>query len=339
MMHPHFYHWHSRAEFKPETNILQARWDAAKTFADALPAGDVPPLLNAVLFTDSDPAFLGKVSEALVKLEPTFPPKDNSELVRVMATAAAYTILESSSSEADAVALGLQAAAFPEERIEPVCSEIMEKADEYLGEESERVRPEISSEEDEVEVTALKKLVTDNEVENAANISTTIAKNVVNLSKTVERLIEENQFLWWLVGRQSPTCRCRREKLKPDAYALLAADEAEDRVVLMPPAASAEALLEDAVLQCGEGKNTNRAILHYVQEASEALGKIDSESPAVSQITPINSIRAANDSGAKVDKGFLKQLRIPNKHEVLAEEAARQYFRELVFLRALSHLD
>ena len=338
-MHPNFYHWHSRAELKPEVNILEARWKAAQKFAKDLPAADIPPLLNVVLFPGSDTAFVSKLSAAVVLLEPTFPPRDNAELVRVMATAVAYTLMESSTGEADAVALGLHAAAFPADRVAPVCSEIMEKASEYLGSESERVRSEIGTEEEEKSLSELGDLVREEKVEEAENISTMIAENVVNIGKTVERLTEENQFLWWLVGRQSSICKIRREKLKPDAYALVAAVEAEKRVAIMPPAASIEALLEDTVLQCGEGKNTDRPLAHYVDEAASFLGKIDAESPSVAQLTPINSIRVAHSTGTKVDKGFLKGLKMPHKHEVPAECAARQYFRELVFLRAVRDLD
>ncbi len=337
-MHPTFYHWHARAEFKPEVAILEARWNAAKKFATDLPTDDVGPLLNVVLFSGSEPDFVSRLSAAIVVLEPTFNPRDNAELVRVMATAAAYSIMESSSDEADAIALGLQAAAFPTNRVEPVCSEIMEKASEYLGGESERVRPELGYEEDDESFSELVQLVHKEEIEGTENIDTTIAESVVSLGQTVRRLTEENQFLWWLVGQQSPICKARREKLKPDAYALVAAVEAETRVGLLPPAASVEALLEDAVLQCGDGKSTNHSLTHYVNEAAGALGKIDVETPSVAQLTPINSVRVAHSTGVKVDKGFLKTLKIPHKHEVSCEGAARQYFRELVFLRALRNL-
>ena len=337
-MHPNFYHWHSRAEFKPDVVILEARWNAAKKFANDLKKVDIGPLLNVVLFSGSEPDFVSKLCAAIVLLEPTFQPRDNAELVRVMATAAAYSIMESPSDEADTVALGLQAAAFPPYRVEPVCSEIMGKASEYLGSESERVRPEIESEEDDKPFSELARLVREKEIEGTEDVNTKIAQNVVNLGRTVERLTEENQFLWWLVGRQSPICKARREKLKPDAYALVAAVEAETRVGLLPPAASVEALLEDAVLQCGDGKSTNHSLAHYVNEAAAALGKIDAETPSVALLTPINSVRVANATGVKVDKGLLKTLKIPHKHEVSCEGAARQYFHELVFLRALHNL-
>lgn len=337
-MHSHFFHWHKRAEFTPDPSILTPRWEAAEKLAANLPATDLASLLNVVLFPGTDTAYVGKLSEEIVKLEPTFEPTGNAELVRVMATAAAYAMMESSSGKADTVALGLQAAAFPPDRVEPVCTEIMVRAAEYLGQESERVRPEIRSNDDEDKLTELDDLLTAQTVETTDGASTIIAQNVINIGESVERLIEENQFLWWLVGKQSPVCKSRREKLKPDAYALVAAVEAEDRVILMPPAASVEALIDDAVLQCGVGKNADRSLAHYAAESATALGKTDAQSPAVSQLTPINSVRAELASGGNVDKGFLKSLKLSPKLEVPAEIAARQYFHELVFLRALREL-
>ncbi|MEI9966911.1 MAG: hypothetical protein WDN67_04805 [Candidatus Moraniibacteriota bacterium] len=90
--------------------------------------------------------------------------------------------------------------------------------------------------------------------------------------------------------------------------------------------------------QCGAGKNADRSLAHYAAESASALGKADAQSPAVSQLTPINSVLAELASGGNVDKGFLKSLKLSPKLEVPAEIAARQYFHELIFLRALREL-
>src|SRR5713226_4733436 len=94
MMHPNFYHWHARAELKPETAILEPRWNAAAKFAEKLSAADIRSLLRLVLFSGAEPEFAKLFSEALVKLEPTFPPERNAELLRVMATAAVYSQMD-----------------------------------------------------------------------------------------------------------------------------------------------------------------------------------------------------------------------------------------------------
>ena len=105
MMHPHFYHWHARAELKPDTAILETRWKAAAEFAEDISAADICALLRLVVFPGAEPEFAKRFSEALVKLEPTFPPEGNAELLRVMATAAVYSQMDEPSSKADAIAL------------------------------------------------------------------------------------------------------------------------------------------------------------------------------------------------------------------------------------------
>ena len=136
MMHQNFYHWHNRAELKPQPGILQARWDAASKFAEELSADDVCSLLRLALFGTAAPEFAGRFSGRLVALEPTFLPEGNTELLRVMATAALYGQLETESEVADAVALGLLAAGFQVDRIQSVCKELAQRASEYLATEA-----------------------------------------------------------------------------------------------------------------------------------------------------------------------------------------------------------
>src|SRR6266852_4408928 len=111
-MHPHFYHWHSRAELKPEVPMLEPRWNAAVKATAEPSASDICSLLTLVLFPGAQPTFAKTFSEAIVKLEPTFPPDHNDELLRVMATAGVYDQLERSTNAADALALGIHAATY-----------------------------------------------------------------------------------------------------------------------------------------------------------------------------------------------------------------------------------
>jgi len=141
MMHPNFYHWHNRVELKPDPTILQARWDAAAEFADDLSSDDLCSLLRLALFGIATPEFAKQFSGALVALEPTFLPNENTELLRVMATAALFSRMETDSTEGDAVALGLLAAAFQPHRNQLVCTELMPRVVEYLAVKSERMRP------------------------------------------------------------------------------------------------------------------------------------------------------------------------------------------------------
>src|SRR5689334_22984746 len=104
-MHPNFYHWHERADPKPDTTVLNPRWDAAAEFAKNPNKKDVVSLLLLGLFPPIDEKFAGRFTEAIVKGEPTFPIRNNGELLRVMAAVAIYSCLERPTTAADALSL------------------------------------------------------------------------------------------------------------------------------------------------------------------------------------------------------------------------------------------
>ena len=233
-MHRNFYHWHSRAEFKPDVSILESRWNAAEKFAQELSATDVCSLLRIALFPIGESEFARCFSAELVKAEPTFPPDKNAELLRVMATAAIHSQLEEASNVADALSLGLQAADFPQDRIEPICPDIMISSGKYLVEESERIRPQIdsrnlgqASEDTKNYLSSLEKAFEGNNPQEMGKATEQLGRSLLGAIKKsheelggiIDRLAEESQFLWWLVGRRSPSLNAQREKLSPAEYA------------------------------------------------------------------------------------------------------------------------
>lgn len=335
MMHPHFYHWHGRADLKPATDILEPRWKAAAQFAEKISASDICPLLRLVLFPGSETEFGKRFSEALVKLEPTFPPENNAELLRVMATAAIHSRMDKPCNEADAVALALHAATFPHGRIQPICKEVMLRAAEYLAKESERMRPAPNV------ATHFKALNEAMEAEGwqSNESATRLLGDAVNeLGDTMGRISEENQFLWWLVGRRSSILNTRRDKLAPKNYALVAAAEAAERVTLLPPAASVESLLDEVLSQCGTDPDSHIPLVDILGTTNPDWVKIAETGSVTKDLTPIASLLGIQREAGKVDAQALKQLHLSTKGKSSPAEAARQYFRELMFLRALKQL-
>jgi len=169
-----------------------------------------------------------------------------------------YDQLKEASSVADALALGMRAAHFGGHRTDPVCKEIIDRADEYLSAEAERVRPAIKAggaqkleEEAEVQIEALKKEAAGNNPPGIGNAAAEAGSKLLNLLSVYrgqwEKLMEESQFLWWLIGRRSAQLQSQRESLSADFYAFPAAAEAAERVALLPPAPSIESLLEAVV--------------------------------------------------------------------------------------------
>lgn len=334
-MHSHFYHWHNRVELKPETTVLQARWDAAAKFSKELSGDDACSLLRLALFGTVVPEFAKRFTEALVAQEPTFQPENNLELLRVMATAALYSKMEKESVEADAVALGFVASSFQPDRIKPVCKELGIRAAEYLALESERMRPIPSVGGD---FRSLQKATEAEGWADNSEATELVSKAVLELGETMGRIAEENQFLWWLLGRRSSLLNTRRENLSSKEYALLAGAEAAERVALLPPPASVESLIAEVLSQCAKATNTAVPLADIVDAANiGSLSAIAAGAETI-EICPLNTLLGVRRAGGKVDDASLEKLSITAKLKIPPSAAANQYFRELMFLRAVKQL-
>jgi len=349
-MHNNFYHWHARAELKPETAMLEPRWKAAAKFAEELAPADILSLLRLALFPSVDLEFAKRFSEALVKAEPTFPPDGNNELLRVMAAAALYSQLEIPSNVANALALGLRSADFPQGRVEPVCQELTTRAIEYLTSESEKIRPTIyleildkSEKQIETLLAALKKAVDANEQPKIGEANLSLARGTFKavkeshqqLGQVIGRLAEESQFLWWLIGRRSSALNMPRDLLTSDAYSLAVAAEASERVALIPPPASAESLIEQALSQCAEAAHENAPLSDLIAAATAHWVQSTSSTPTAPELAPVTAILAAKPQTGKPTQEALKGLGIKTRAKFTPVQIAQQYFRELMFLKAL----
>jgi hypothetical protein len=352
-MHPNFYHWHARAEMKPETTVLEPRWNAAAKLAEKLSASDVRSLLLLVLFPGAEPDFAKRYTVELVKLEPTFLPTGNAELLRVMATAAIYSRMDKPSPAANAVALGLQAAAFPKARIEPVSQDVMTRASKYLSEECERIRPKIyagvlerAEKQNDGLFAALKRASETNNPAELGKATESFGRGVLaavkeshkQLGEVIGRLTEESQFLWWLIGRRSPFLNKRREELSAAAYCLPAAAEAAERVGLLPPAASVESLIDATLAQCTKGERDSTSLGDLISSADPTWVQRVAHTPEVSDLTPIASLLGASSQKGKLTAESLKRFGISARMKFSPFEVAEQYFRELMFIRALEQL-
>jgi len=353
MYHQNFYHWHARAELKPETSILEPRWNAAAKFAEKLSANDVRDLLCLAMFSGASSAeFEKRFGDSLVKAEPTFPIENNHELLRVMAAASLYSRLEKVSSTADAIALGMHSAAFPAERAMPVTPDLVARAHEYLSSESERVRPKIATgaiekteKQAETLLNALKAAIPGNSPQEVGKATEALGRGILSavkeshqqLGEVIERLAEESQFLWWLVGRRSDSLNARRESLTAESYALPAATEAAERVGPLPPAQSTEFLLDEALSQSGK-PGRSASVPDLLQSLDKAWLEKSASACVCPPLTPIAALLVELRTSSKLDNQSLKKLRIPAKTRVTPAELARQYFRELVFIRAAESL-
>lgn len=333
-MHQNFFHWHSRAELKPDTTHLEKRWDAATKFAEKLSPSDLGWLIQIALYRSTNPEFTRRFSAHLVKIEPTFPPEKNEELLRIMASATLYSQMEKESATADSIALGLRASAFLPERIQPVSTELMERASEYLASESERIRPapDLDGAFNTFETAK------DDETPDSDDFLTLIANGLLELGQTMRRISEENQFLWWLLGRSSPILKKRREKITPSEYAFAVASEAASRVVMLPPPSCAEALIDEALTHCEKQTSSSTTLLDLISAADLNLLKITSSVALPREIVPLTSLLVVRRDSGKVVAKDLQNLKMPTKFKLSPNGAANQFFHELMFFRSIEEL-
>src|ERR1019366_5834752 len=95
-----------------------------------------------------------------------------------------------------------------------------------------------------------------------------IVKAVLELGDTIGRIAEENQYLWWLLGRRSSLLDERREKLSTKEYALLAGAEAAERVSFLPPPASVESLIAEVLAHCSKASDSAFPLTAFIDAAS-----------------------------------------------------------------------
>ena len=264
-----------------------------------------------------------------------------------------HSQLEESSNVGDAFALGLRAADFPQKRIKLICQDVMISSGEYLERESEKVRPQIdpgdlgqASKRAKSHLSSIKEAVGANNLEEIAKVTGQLGHSVLGaleeshqeLGEAIHRLTEETQFLWWLVGRRSPSLNVQREKLSPMEYAFPAAQEAGDRVVLLPPAASVESLLNEALSQCGKDGHTSKTLIEIISSVGKNWLENSANETIAPEITPITALLAEQGQTGKVTTAKLRQLHLPTKAKFTPVEISQQYFMELMFVRAINEV-
>ena len=352
-MHPNFFHWHSRAEMKPEVANLEPRWNTAVKCTEKPTPADICAMIKLVLFpgvSSVDQDFVKRFAESMVKGEPTFPPTGNAQSLRVAATAAVYQHLTTPSKYANAFALGLQAANFSGANTEPICPDIVTTYTEYLATEGERVRPKIyagalakAEKQAENSYAALKKAVEANSAQEVGKACETMGRGILSaikeshtqLGEVIGRMSEESQFLWWLMGRRSSSLRVSRDNLAASEYALPAASEVAERIMVLPPAPSIESILDEVLSQCGK-----KSVVQITP--SDLLASLDANwtqnaNPLANanDLTPLVTLISSRPASGKPDATAIKAAGLTAKIKFSPAEAARQYFRERVFLRAL----
>jgi len=344
-MHPHLIDWFRNVDINPDQNVVEQRWKAAGEFAARLSRASVPRLLRLFLFPKPDDAEVKWMTDELLPLYPEFPVANNAELVRVMAGVVMVTTFDDSSPKGNAFALGLRFSAFLDRSIQPAQPAISDEAEKYLQTEAEKQRPNDFAHATTnlaIQAQSLGDKTTPPEAAYEQVVDTEIGR----LSGQVRRLGEETALLWWVLTEYSDSLKRRTPDLKALEYALVAGAEAADRTHVLPPPRSARALLARALKPCKAGQKKKTLTLGDFLGAADSgwraaqLKKLNF-TDSVDLVPIVTGLAKCQEFGDPENAVQVLPKLCPGLdlgHALSTEEAAYQFYGELMFLKALGAL-
>ena len=357
-MHPHLIDWFRNPHIQPDAAVVEKRWEVAVELASKLNRAQVVDLVRLFLFEQPKKALVDKVTANVLAHDATFPVANNTEELRLMSGVVAIASFEDRSSAADALALGIRAASWPQSRTQPARIEISSEATQYLVTEAETVRPEDFGQlpkEDQL-AGALKTLVAaeagDDKPASAASLASyrrILEAHIANadraLARQVERLSEESALLWWVIAEHSVALSQPTADLSGAAYALVAAAEAASRTRVLPPPASAGPLIARALRSCKGSAKGELPLTKYLSavdagwRARHVSGLNASEcadlvpfATALSKTEEFGDPKKAIEVLPNICPGVTGELMLT------PAAAAEQHYFELMFLRALQEI-
>lgn len=356
-MHKHTIDWYLQLNLTSDAVLAQKRWDTAEALAKTLSRTRVIELLRLFLFAPSGTDFAESFTNELIELDSEFPVSKNNRELRMMAGLVMVTTFGKTSYKADAFALGLRAASFPDGRVKPIQPAMLTEAQEYLRNEAGRLRPDEFAKDISGDVT--KTLIVrgkalseaeaagDESKKTAAltayrdSIPRTIVSNHIELAKRIEQLAEESALLWWVLAEHSDALQQPVSKLAPEAYALAAAVEAAQRTIHLPPPPSIGPLLARVLQPCEAGEK-KLVLSDYVKATDPLWRTAHVKSVSVADCHDLSPLCAAVEKTEELGSAAAAITALPKicpgvngKLPLTPAQAAQQFFNEIVFLRAL----
>src|ERR1035438_8808056 len=190
--------------------------------------------MRAFLFSPAPPELIQTLTQQFLEIDPEFPASKNVEDARLMAGIVIVVVFSQRTSNADAFALGIKAAAFPQQRCKPAQTAIVDEAMKYLEAEAEAARPPDFDDRGTVakKLEAFGEAINDDEARKTAQEELAVTLHE-NYGQKLQRLAEETGLLWWLLGGYSSALNLKTEEIDNVAYALIAATEVAERTQLL----------------------------------------------------------------------------------------------------------
>ena len=344
-MHPHLIDWFRDVEINPDQNVVEQRWNAAAEFAEHLSRASVPRLLRLFLFSRPDSDEVKWLTDELLPLDPKFPVSNNARIARLMAGVVMITTFDGSSPKGYAFALGLRIAPFLDRSLEQAQPAIVAEAETYLQAEAEKQRPNdfgqgATAVIAHTEAAANKAGLPDLAYQQA------VATAINGMAGRVRRLGEETALLWWVLTEYSDSLKRHTPDLKTIEYALVAGAEAADRTDVLPPPRSIRPLIARALKPCKPGRKRGTLTLGDFLGAADSgwradqLKKLDF-TDSVDLMPIVTGLAKCQEFGSPENAVQVLPKLCPGldlEHALSAEEAAYQFYGELMFLKALGAL-
>jgi hypothetical protein len=345
-MHQLLIDWLKRIHLTADTALATKRWKLAETLAEKISRKELLQLMRAFLFSPAPPELIQTLTEQFLKIDPEFPASKNVEDVRLMAGIVMVVAFSQRTLDADAFALGIKAAAFPQQRCKPAQTDIIGEAMKYLEAKAEAARPSDFDDRGTVakKLEAFGEAINDDEARKTAQDE--LAKTLhENYGQKLQRLAEETGLLWWLLGGYSSALNLKTEEIDNVAYALIAATEVAERTQLLPPPPSIYAILGRAIAPCKATKN-HFTIKEFVSAANAAWrNKLATAHPAAdcADFVPfMTALVKTEEAGGTSTLAKVLPKSCPGvaaNSSLTPSEAAGQLYNELMFLKALATLD
>jgi len=359
-MHPHLIDWFRNPHINSDAKVIEQRWNVAEQYAEDLNRETAVSLLRLFLSDKPNAAFVKSFTDSLLNLDKEFPVGNNIGELRLMAGIVMVTTFKESSEFADAFALGLQAADFPKGRWHPAQPAILFEANKYLSEEAEWRRPsDFHVESNDLEESILTKQKAVGEAEAAGDAgkitnarsayNKTLAKGIKEgnkrLSDQIRRLAEESALLWWVISDSCFTLKRRTTSLTSVEFSLVAGAEAAQRTIILPPPVSIGFLLNRALAPCKAATKKKLSLQDFLEASdacfrAELLAKLNFAD--CGELLPITTALSKSQefgeaaSVSKVMPNLCPGFNVD--HPLLPEDAALQFYNELIFLKALAEL-
>jgi len=219
-VHTKFADWYNEISLRPTAETLAERWKAVEAVAAGVKLKKIPDALR-VFFNLPGGAIAVEEIRAAAKEDKTYLAENDQKELTVLAGGVIAVVVSKSSTQADAMALGVSCIEAQGMRKATRLQGVVDECMAYLSEESVRVRAVDNNPVKDMNVAALTKRITERGGVAVGDINSiwsgmdVVLKDLLGqhtahtssisiaLNQAVQRLSEQTDILWWLFGEHT----------------------------------------------------------------------------------------------------------------------------------------